>query len=458
MKTRLIALWLAVRYSYWFMPTLMAVLAIVLSFVTIALDNAIQDNWFRDFGWLYVSGPEGARAVLAAVASSMIGIAGVVFSITIVTLTLASSQFGPRLLRNFMRDRGNQIVLGTFIATFTYCLLVLRTVHGGDEQAFVPSLSVTFGVLLALLSLGVLIYFIHHVAASIQAANLIAAVSSDIGESIERLFPQRLGHGMPQPPEPRKPQDIPPNFEHQARLIPALSHGYLRTFDNDRLLHIATERDLLLRLEYRPGQFIIRGSPLVCLWPGTRLDGELTGEINAAFVLGQQRTHEQDSEFAFSQLVEIVVRALSPGVNDPFTATTCLEWLRSCLCQLADRELPSPYRYDAHDTLRVITPSVSFAEIADQILTRIRQYSRSSIMVTLKLLETIAIIAPYTRREADRSVLLRQAIMIERGSHEGLPEEWDRQQVTECYRATVQALEERSPGLRTPYEEQAPAD
>ena len=446
MKTQLINLLLSIRYSYWFVPTLMAVIAIALSFVMITLDGVIEDKWIRSFGWLYATGPEGTRAVLAAVAGSMIGVAGVVFSITIVTLTLASSQFGPRLLRNFMRDKGNQIVLGTFIATFIYCLLILRTVQGTEEQSFVPSLSAAFGVLLAMLSLGVLIYFIHHVSASIQADNVIAAVSQDIDEAIKRLFPEKLGHGTPQPQEPGKAPDIPPGFAYQARPVPAVSRGYLQAIDGDGLLHIATEKDLVLRLEYCPGHFVVPGSALVCVWPGACLDEQLTREINRLFVLGPQRTHEQDPEFAFSQLVEIAVRALSPGINDPFTAATCVEWLSAGLCQLAERDLPSPYRYDEHHALRVIAPQLTFADIANLVFTRIRQYSRSSIMVTLTLLETIAVIAAYVQRDEDRLALLQQAAMIERGSQEGLPEAQDRQQVEACYRAALRALEAQTPG------------
>jgi uncharacterized membrane protein len=419
----------------------MTIIAIALAFAMIALDDAVESKWVHNLGWIYASGADGARAVLEAVAGSMIGLAGVVFSITIVTLTLTSSQFGPRLLRNFMRDTSNQIVLGTFIATFTYCLLVLRTVQGGDEQAFIPSLSVAVGVVLALASLGVLIYFIHHVSSSIQADNIIAAVSRDIDHAVRRIFPEKLGHGTPRAQAPQTVPDDPPEALSPAPPVPALGRGYLRAIDSDSLLHLASEKDLLIRLAYRPGQFIVPGRALVYVWPGTRVDAQLTAEINGVFVLGAQRTHEQDPEFAFSQLVEIAIRSLSPGINDPFTATTCLDWLSVGLCELAARDLPSPYRYDDRNTLRLIVPGVNFVDIANLVFTRIRQYSRASIMVTLKLLETIAIVAPRTQREADRSVLHQQAIMIKRGSQAGLPDEADRKQVEAYYCIAMQTLE-----------------
>ena len=164
--------WDELRTSFWFVPSVMAAAAVVLSLATIHLDKAtIYDNWIATLGWTFTRGPEGSRAVLSTVAGSMMTIASVTFSITIVALQLASSQFGPRLLRNFMRDRGNQVAMGTFIATFTYCLLILRTINGTQGEQFVPHISVTVGLLLALFSLGVLIYFIHHAAESIQAEN-----------------------------------------------------------------------------------------------------------------------------------------------------------------------------------------------------------------------------------------------------------------------------------------------
>ncbi len=170
----------------------------------------MQYDWVDKLGWIYTRGPDGARAVLSTIAGSMITVAGVVFSVTIVALSLASNQFGPRLLRNFMRDRGNQIVLGTFVATYLYCLLVMRTVQGMDGSQFVPHLSVTVAILMAVASLGVLIYFIHHVAVSIQAPELIANVAHELHEAIDRLFPEELGYA-PRKRRTSKPTSFPLN-------------------------------------------------------------------------------------------------------------------------------------------------------------------------------------------------------------------------------------------------------
>ena len=178
MRAQLLKYWDRIRSSFWFLPSLMACGAVALALATVALDGSVTDDWLQTLAWVYTGGAEGASAVLETIAGSMITIAGVVFSLTLVALSLASSQFGPRLLRNFMRDTANQVVLGTFVATFLYCLLVLRTIRRADEVAFVPHLSVTLGVLFAIASLGVLIYFIHHVSVSIQADEIIARVGS----------------------------------------------------------------------------------------------------------------------------------------------------------------------------------------------------------------------------------------------------------------------------------------
>ncbi|NDP40395.1 MAG: DUF2254 domain-containing protein, partial [Rhodoferax sp.] len=193
MKTLLLKYWDRLRSSLWFVPAVMAWLAVALAFGAVELDKAVDEDWLQRLSWSYSGGAEGASLPLGTVAGSMIAIAGTVFSMTLVALSLASSQLGPRLLRNFMRDTANQVVLGTFVATFVYCLLVLRTIRRADEVTFVPHLSVSIGVLLAMVSIGVLIYFIHHVSVSIQADEVVARVGRELEDGIDRLFPGHLG-------------------------------------------------------------------------------------------------------------------------------------------------------------------------------------------------------------------------------------------------------------------------
>jgi len=372
----------------------------------------------------------------------MVSVAATAFSITIVALQLAASNFGPRMLRNFMQDTGNQVVLGTFIATFIYSLLVLRTVRGeGDGyNQFVPQLSVTVGLLLAIAGIGVLIYFIHHAATIIQASQVISGVSDDLNQAIDRLFPEKIGHGLSE--FQQQVAEIPINFDSQACPIRATRSGYLQAIDDEELMKIACEHKLVLRLKYRPGKFIVQGRDLVMVWPGERVNRQLTERLKDAFILGKERTEQQDVEFPIDQLVEIALRAISPAVNDPFTAIRCIDRLSAGLSRLAERDFPSPYRYDRSHNLRVIAEGVTFAGLTDAAFNQIRQYSTKDVAVTLRLLEAIAVIARYTRNSKDRAALLRHAKMIERGSQESVSEQLDRQDVEERYQAAVKLLQQ----------------
>lgn len=413
MRAPLLKYWDYLRSSFWFLPSLMAAGAVALAFAVVAMDESMTDPWLKRQDWVYTGGAGGASAVLQTIAGSMITIAGVVFSLTLVALSLASSQFGPRLLRNFMRDTANQMVLGTFVATFLYCLLVLRTLRHSGDHVFVPHLAVTLGVMFALASLWVLIYFIHHVSVSIQADEIVARVGGELNEEVERLFPETLGEPPSHPHEDR--QGIPAGFDAQAGTIASAQDGYLQLIDERTLMQLATREKILLRMERRPGHYVVRGSPLVRVWPGDRINGDLCDQVNTAFVLGGQRTAVQDIEFAIHQLVEIALRALSPGVNDPFTAITCVDRLSSALSQLAQRKMPSAWRYDSQHPLRVVACPVTFPGILDTALNQIRQHARNSVAVTIRLLETITVIAHVAGRMEDRTALRRHADMIVRG-------------------------------------------
>jgi len=434
--------WERVRSGFWFLPSVMAGAAVALALVSVTVDKPVAEWLALNFGWTFTGGAEGASALLGIVAGSMITIAGVVFSMTLVALSLASSQLGPRLLRSFMRDRATQVVLGTFIATFLYCVLVLRTIRRADEIAFVPHLSVTLGVLLSVASVGVLIYFIHHVSVSIQADEIAARIGKELIERIDFLFPEQIGRGAPRIPTEPPDAGFFEAFDREARPVGADGDGYLQFIDAEALLALAMEEDLVVRLERRPGNYVVASCPLALVWPGSRVTDRLTDQVQSLFVLGHRRTSDQDLEFGVNQLVEIAVRALSPGLNDPFTAITCVDHLGSALCRLATRDIPSTYRHDPQKQLRVIAPATTFPEVMDAAFNQIRQYGRSSAAVTIRLLETIAVVAGFVHRPEDRAALLRHAEMIARGAREGLPEDEDRQAVEERCQAVTQLCSE----------------
>ncbi|MGV8899676.1 MAG: DUF2254 domain-containing protein [Burkholderiaceae bacterium] len=436
MKAHIHKYWDRLRSSFWFLPSVMTGCAVVLAFASIALDESVMNQWLQS--WAYAGGAEGASLVLGTIAGSMMTIAGVVFSMTLVALSLASSQFGSRLLRNFMRDTANQVVLGTFVSTFVYCLLVMRTIRRAEETYFVPHLSVTIGVLFALVSLGVLIYFIHHVAVSIQADEIVARVGAELIDAIDRLFPQQIGQEAIQPAA--QLLDLGLAFSHESGTVTAAADGYLQFIDGNALMALAEQEDILLRLERRPGQYVVCGCPLAMAWPGDKVTEKFVEEVNSAFILGNQRTSAQDVEFAVHQLVEIAVRALSPGINDPFTAMACVDRLGSALCRVAQRGMPSTHRFDEQGQLRIVAPTSTFAGIVDAAFNQIRQYARSSAAVTIRLLETITVIAAATCVPQDQAALRRHAEMIMRGARDGLPEDEDRRTAEDRYQAANQAL------------------
>lgn len=452
MKVQLLKYWETIQASYWFIPTLMALGAVALSIVTTTIDADIGSDWMEHVDWLHANRPEGARALLSTIAGSMITVAGVTFSITIVAVSHATSQFGPRLLTNFMRDRGNQVTLGTFIATFLYCLLVLRTIRSPEEAplgpdlgittisgAFVPHLSLLCGVILAMASIGVLIYFIHHVPESIHASNVTAGIGRELNEQINSLFPETVGYGAPEDDyDPRS--DIPENFIEKAVPIFANGSGYVQHIDEARLLRTAVASDLLLRLEYRPGDFVVAGRPLVLACPNERVNESAVKDIRGAFVWGRQRSQRQDIRFLADELVEISARALSPSTNDPFTAITCMNWLGSALSNLTRRKLPSAYRYDDQQALRIIARPVRFEVFTQEVFESLRPYVETDRNAALHLMKILAEVGCDTENAAHREVLLHCAQSLKRGCDETLPHENDRKELEKRFRVTTQVL------------------
>ncbi|MER3494260.1 MAG: DUF2254 domain-containing protein [Mastigocladus sp. ERB_26_2] len=438
--------WDSLHSSYWFVPTLMAITALALATITLTLDQSGKVGIIEKWGWIYTGGPNGARTLLSAVASSMVTVATTAFSIAIVALQLASSQFGPRLMRNFLQDTGNQIVLGTFVATFIYSLLVLRTIRDEDYDKFIPQISVTVGVVLAVISIAVLIYFINHVSNSIQASHIINEVGKDLDRVTNRLFPRKMGYGIPEY-QHQYVETIPSNFDKEAYPVLAKGSGYVQAIDEKELMNIAVSEDLLIRVEQRPGKYVVQGSELVMILPKGGVNTEkknlasLHKQINDVFILGRQRTEMQDVEFCINQLVEVAVRAISPGVNDPFTAIRCIDQLTTGLCRLAEREFPSPYRYDKQNQLRVIANPVEFGGIVDDAFNQIRQYSKPDVAVQIRMLEAIARIAKHTYNKNNRAALRHHADMIWRNSQEQVSEQSDRNQIEQRYSVAIKVLE-----------------
>ncbi|MDP3893073.1 DUF2254 domain-containing protein [Nocardioides sp.] len=389
--------WSRLRQSFWFIPALLCLAAVVLAEGLIFIDDQLGDSNFGALNVLITKvGESGSRDLLGAIAGSMLTVASTTFSITIAVLALSSSTYGPRLVRNFMADRGNQFVLGIFVATFLYSLLVLRKIRVVDDSGdfFVPHLAVNVAVLLAVASIGVLVYFIHHISDSVQVWTLAEQVRTDLIGTVDRLYPEDSGMDAAEvngdPPDLSLPAQVDEGTPLRSRQT-----GYVQGIDVDGLLAIASEHDLVVTLSVRPGQHVIEDGVLAMLTPpGRDIDEDRCSSLRTAFRIGRARTPQEDVEFSVLLLEEMAVRALSPSTNDPYTAINALDDLASGLVLLAARPLPSPYRYDSDGHLRVVAPGVSPISLLDHVLNAMRIYAIEHPTVlhrTLELIEQVGV-------------------------------------------------------------------
>ena len=385
MLARLRMMWVTVRDSLWFLPGLMTLLAAGLALgATVAEQSGFLASPLESH-WISAIGAEGARGVLGAIAGGLITVTGVVFSVTIVALQLASSQFTPRVLRDFTSDRSNQLVLGIFIGTFTYTLLILRTVRSGGEsdEGFVPRLGVVISVLLVLVSIGFLIYFIDHSARSIQVADILDRVALRTLDDLRRHFPETVGR----PDEPDAAAEPPP--DEAGAPVRADRSGYLQGIDPDALFQLGADHGLVIRMEPFIGDFVLAGQALARTWPPEARDEAVTTSIRKGFVLGPQRTPEQDVEFGIIEISDIAVKALSPGINDPTTAFGCIDRLGEILLAFGNRRPPNPRR-TREGRIHFIARHTDFDRAVGLAFDQIRHYGSSNPAVARKLLATLA--------------------------------------------------------------------
>ncbi|HEX2019828.1 MULTISPECIES: DUF2254 domain-containing protein [Sphingomonas] len=402
MRARLIRFANQLSESYWFVPTIMALAALLLAAAMIWLDSHHATGWMDSLPWLYAARPDGARSLLSSIGGSMIGVAGTTFSVTIAAVVYASGQYGPRLLSNFMSDRGNQVTLGTFIATFLYSLVVVRTIRSPGETpgepGFVPQLAVLVGVLLVLCSIAVLIYFIHHVPSRIHINSVIERIGDRLLAEIDNRFPVCIGEPLDDDADDDR---VPLAFRADATAADAAKRagvraketGYVQLIDTRAIMEMAGDRGTILRLQYQAGDFVHRGSVLLEASPPEALDDDAEAKLRDAFAIGARRTALQDLRFLIDELVEIAARALSPGVNDPFTANSCLDWLGAALADLARRELPSRLRAGEDGALRVIAHPVSFAGFVDRAFGALAQYASADALAGKRFLAALGDVA-----------------------------------------------------------------
>jgi uncharacterized membrane protein len=422
------------RTNLWLIPAIESVAAVALFAVTVSIDRAAFHGRLRLPSWVISGSPDAARQILSSLAGALITVVGVVFSVMIVALTLASQQFGPRMLRTFIRDRGSQLTLGTFVATFFYAMLALISIG----PTFVPHLSVTVALVLTAIDLGVLIYFIHHIATAIQLPAVIASIAHDLDKAIDAEAGPAAGTGSaagrPQPSS-ASAQVLLARLDRAGRVVRAPASGYLRFVRHPTLVRIAAEHDAVIRLHYRPGHFLTRGHPMATVWP-PEAAAAIGRRLESVHITGPLRTLNQDIAFGIDQLVEIAIRALSPAVNDTFTALTCIDWLGDSLSKIAVEWHPQSLHLDRLGAIRLITVPVSYERLVQRSFEKVRQAADRMPAVLIRQLDAlykIAAAAPADRRQ----VLLDQAAMIARVGERTVPEPADQADVNARYRALL---------------------
>lgn len=436
MTAKLRFFWARLNANYWFFPGLFAVLAALLATAMVALDHAGVADALDLERWIVPIRPTGAADFLSVMASATIGVASTVFSITLVAVTYASGTYGPRLLTNFLEDKGNQISLATFIAAFVYALIVLRSVRAEDEGAlgtlaggsaaegFAPQLSILVAYLLMAACVAVLVFFLNHVPTSIGINNVLRKIGKRLIKEVEETYPDAAGTA---------------EAPGTAGGEPLLSGetGYVQLIDFEGLAKVAGECDAILSLKVRTGDFVHRDLPLLEVRGAP--PEELAGKVRPCFTTGSSRTPAQDPQFLIDELVEIGLRALSPGVNDPFTAITALHWLGAATAEIGRRDLRKQVGGAEHGAARVIPLAADFAHFCERGFGSIRSAVAASPNAVMVMLDALANAATPLADPQRRAVLRGHGDLLIEQARSALTGP-DLAKVEQAYRQFARAL------------------
>lgn len=439
---KLLNYWNRLQHSLWFVPVLCTVGGVLVAITMLWIDYSLKRSW-EDFFWLQTT-TNGAQTVLSTIAGGMITVAGVVLSMEMVTLSITSSQFGSRVLRSRLGDRTTQWTIGAFMGNAVYSLVVLKMVRKiGEEDFFIPHLSVMAAILFALGSLMILLYFIHHVAMIAQAPEIVASLASDLRHSMERIFPDKIGD--PPPKENSHEREVTDEEWEALKngiTIEATSEGYIQGIEGDDLISLASRHNLIIELPKRPGDFLSLGETLARVAALDQLDeGAVAKAINEAFYIGNNRTPWQDVNCSVHELSQMGVRALSPGINDPYTAVNCVDRLSSALAQLAQRQMPAANRFDHDGHLRLIVDCQTFSSVMHAAFDQMRSYAVGSVAVSQRLMEGYQRIADAISRDDYAKDVLHQARLTMEGALEQPHHPADLRIIQEQYERLAKQME-----------------
>jgi uncharacterized membrane protein len=437
MMSHIRARWEHIRTSFWFIPALMAILGSLFAELMLAVDQRIPDLLLYNQRLVISAGASEQRAILLGLAGATVGTAGVVFTLATVPLSVAASQFGSRLLRTFLSDPLCQIVMGCFTATVVYCISVSLSIPASSQPNQLPFLATTASVVLFGVSFGSVIFLIHHLGVMLQAPVITHRIGRFLNRAIRTYTRQRAGTK----PITREEADLRDVIAVSGEPILARRSGYVDVVDGRRLVHLARRHGVVVELRALPGAFVMEGEALALAWPAAGLTPKATREIGRCYLMGVQRSLFQDVGFGINQLIEIALRALSPAINDPLTAMSCLDRIGDSLRLLAAGEPPPTLLRDGADEARVFLTPAGFAELAEAGLSPIRQYGCESAMVLQRLVDVIEGVVPYARRPEDCAALARHLELVAETGEAGLPTECERRALRDRLEAVADRLQ-----------------
>lgn len=433
MKLRIF--WDDLRTSLWFRPLLWLGGLGLLALVLIKLDEELSYlELYRVLPWLFIEGADGARTMLGTIGSAMLTVATLAFSVIMLAVVQTANAYSPRILRQYLADTSNQHVLGILIGTFLYSLLVLRVVRSTDEAQFVPTIAVTVGIALTLAAVLAFIYFVNHVAHSIE----VSAVADSI--RVESL--ELLDHAFPRREQASVSGGLPERGAAPAWVVPAMASGYVEAIGEAALVGAATRAGGVIQLERAVGEYALRGSPLATLWCGGEARASLEEAVQNNVTLGKERTMVQDLAYGLRQLADMALRAISPAVNDPSTAVNVIDVLASILVEILERPPAVPERCDDEGALRLVVRGPTFETMLDLAFNQIRQYAAGDYACTLRLLEVFADLAYVATRAEERSALWKHVVMVARSADGHLQEPWDRADINGALRLAAARLDQ----------------
>ncbi len=435
MNTRFRHYWQQLQESLWFVPGLMVITAIGLAGGLIEFDANTSWNGTKRYPLLFGVGAEGSRGMLTAIAGSMLTVAALAFSLTLTTITQVSSQYSPRVLRNFMADKINQIVMGYFVAVFTYCLIVLGTIRGTDENKFVPGTAVLAGLVLALGGVAALILFIHHIAESLQTGTIVRHIHQETVDAIENLYPDKFGAPISDPDETKAAQAY---SDATTGWYPVLSGrtGYLQRINTDGLLRWAIKHKVVLRIDRDMGAFVGENSVIFSVRSGTERpdpdEVDWPDDLIKYVSIGRNRSISQDVSFGVQQLVDIALKALSPGINDTTTAVMSIDYLGAIVSELAHRDFPSPLRSDGK-YLRISVMSADFESYIRLAFDLVRINGKGNHAVLQRLIRALALISDCVVDDTRKVIIREQASLTVAHAQETLATDYEKKEVRALY-------------------------